>query len=44
MPMKDILLTFLVAMVPVVELRGAIPFGVVQIGRASCRERVFPLV
>ena len=30
MPMKDILLTFLVAMVPVVELRGAIPFGVVH--------------
>ena len=30
MPMKDILLTFLVAMVPVVELRGAIPFGVVR--------------
>ena len=28
--MKDILLTFLVAMVPVVELRGAIPFGVVR--------------
>ena len=27
MPMKDILLTFLVAMVPVVELRGAIPYG-----------------
>ena len=30
MPMKDILLTFLGAMVPVVELRGAIPFGVVR--------------
>ena len=30
MPMKDILLTFLVAMVPVVERRGAIPFGVVR--------------
>ena len=30
MPMKDILLTFLVAMVPVVELRGALPFGVVR--------------
>ena len=30
MPKKDILLTFLVAMVPVVELRGAIPFGVVR--------------
>lgn len=30
MPMKDILLTFFVAMVPVVELRGAIPFGVVR--------------
>ena len=30
MHMKDILLTFLVAMVPVVELRGAIPFGVVR--------------
>ena len=30
MPMKAILLTFLVAMVPVVELRGAIPFGVVR--------------
>ena len=30
MPMKDIFLTFLVAMVPVVELRGAIPFGVVR--------------
>lgn len=30
MPMKDILLTFLVAMVPIVELRGAIPFGVVR--------------
>ena len=30
MPMKDILLTFLVAMVPVVELRGAIPFGAVR--------------
>ena len=30
MPMKDMLLTFLVAMVPVVELRGAIPFGVVR--------------
>lgn len=30
MPMKDILLTFLVAMVPVVELRGAIPFGIVR--------------
>ena len=30
MPMKDILLTFLVAMVPVVELRGAIPYGVVR--------------
>ena len=30
MPMKDILLTFLVAMVPVVELRGAIPIGVVR--------------
>ena len=30
MPMKDILLTFLVAMVPVVELRGAIPFGVAR--------------
>lgn len=30
MPMKDILFTFLVAMVPVVELRGAIPFGVVR--------------
>lgn len=30
MPMKDILLAFLVAMVPVVELRGAIPFGVVR--------------
>ena len=30
MPMKDILLPFLVAMVPVVELRGAIPFGVVR--------------
>ena len=30
MPRKDILLTFLVAMVPVVELRGAIPFGVVR--------------
>lgn len=30
MPMKDIILTFLVAMVPVVELRGAIPFGVVR--------------
>ncbi len=30
MPMKDILLTVLVAMVPVVELRGAIPFGVVR--------------
>ena len=30
MPMKDILLTLLVAMVPVVELRGAIPFGVVR--------------
>lgn len=30
MPMKDTLLTFLVAMVPVVELRGAIPFGVVR--------------
>lgn len=30
MPMKDSLLTFLVAMVPVVELRGAIPFGVVR--------------
>lgn len=30
MLMKDILLTFLVAMVPVVELRGAIPFGVVR--------------
>ena len=30
MPMKDILLTFLVAMGPVVELRGAIPFGVVR--------------
>ena len=30
MPMKDILLTFLAAMVPVVELRGAIPFGVVR--------------
>ncbi len=30
MPMKDILLTFLVAMVPVEELRGAIPFGVVR--------------
>ena len=30
MPMKDIVLTFLVAMVPVVELRGAIPFGVVR--------------
>ena len=28
--MKDILLTVLVAMVPVVELRGAIPFGVVR--------------
>ena len=28
--MKDILLTFLVAMVPVAELRGAIPFGVVR--------------
>ena len=28
--MKDILLTFLVAMVPVVELRGAIPCGVVR--------------
>lgn len=28
--MKDILLTFFVAMVPVVELRGAIPFGVVR--------------
>ena len=28
--MKDVLLTFLVAMVPVVELRGAIPFGVVR--------------
>ena len=28
--MKDILLTLLVAMVPVVELRGAIPFGVVR--------------
>ena len=28
--MKNILLTFLVAMVPVVELRGAIPFGVVR--------------
>ena len=28
--MKDILLTFLVAKVPVVELRGAIPFGVVR--------------
>ena len=28
--MKDILLTFLVAMVQVVELRGAIPFGVVR--------------
>ena len=28
--MKDNLLTFLVAMVPVVELRGAIPFGVVR--------------
>ena len=28
--MKDILLTFLVAMVPVIELRGAIPFGVVR--------------
>ena len=28
--MKDILFTFLVAMVPVVELRGAIPFGVVR--------------
>ena len=28
--MEDILLTFLVAMVPVVELRGAIPFGVVR--------------
>ena len=27
MPMKDILLTFLVAMVPVVELRGAIPIS-----------------
>ena len=30
MPMKDILLTFRVAMEPVVELRGAIPFGVVR--------------
>ena len=30
MPMKDILLTFLVAMVPGVALRGAIPFGVVR--------------
>ena len=28
--MRDILLTFFVAMVPVVELRGAIPFGVVR--------------
>ena len=28
--MKDLLLTCLVAMVPVVELRGAIPFGVVR--------------
>ena len=28
--MKDILLTFLVAVVPVIELRGAIPFGVVR--------------
>lgn len=28
--MKDILLTLFVAMVPVVELRGAIPFGVVR--------------
>ena len=30
MPMKDILLTFLVAMVPVVELRGGIPYGISQ--------------
>ena len=27
---KSVILTFLMAMVPVIELRGAIPFGVVQ--------------
>lgn len=28
--MKEILMTFLMAMVPVIELRGAIPYGVMQ--------------
>lgn len=28
--MKEILMTFLMAMVPVIELRGAIPYGVLQ--------------
>ena len=47
------LFTMLVSMLPIIELRGGIPFGValglpyylafpaaVEIGRASCRERV----
>ena len=41
--LKNYLLVFFVSMVPVVELRGAIPIGLglgLQIGRASCRERV----
>ena len=34
-------MTFLISLLPVVELRGGIPYGISQeIGRASCRERV----
>ena len=40
--LKNYLLIFLISMVPIIELRGAIPIGLGmgQIGRASCRERV----
>ena len=39
------LIVFLISMVPLIELRGAIPYAVGfiqagEIGRASCRERV----
>ena len=40
--LKHYLIIFLISMVPLIELRGAIPYavGFDQIGRASCRDRV----
>ena len=51
--LKSYLIVFFISMLPLIELRGAIPVGIgmglpilptylvcVEIGRASCRERV----